>query len=653
MNGRNSLERSVAERTLELKESEESYRQQFTANLAAMLLVDPDSGQIVDANKSALRFYLWPRERLLSMKITEIDADPGKLFSQEGGTRFEAVHRLADGSHRHVEIATSRIRHGGRTILHFILYDITARGEAEAQLRESNRYLEQATARATDLMMRADIANRAKSDFVSSMSHEIRTPMNGVIGLADLLLGTELTPEQRKYAELMRSSGDSLLSIINGILDFSKLEGGKLDLESLDFDLRQVMEESVGILQVGARAKGLDLACVIDPEVSLRLRGDPVRLRQILVNLLGNAVKFTERGSVTLRARLESEDEGRETLRFSVTDTGIGIPKGMQPRLFSAFIQVDSSTTRKFGGTGLGLAISKQLVELMGGQIGLESEEGRGSTFWFTAGFEKGAPVPLPETPVDQPGDAPIRAAGPGSQAASLRILLAEDNKTNQLVAQVLLDKLGCRVDTVGNGREAVEALRLQPYDLVLMDCQMPEMDGFEATREIRRMEGPGRHTPVIAMTANAMKEDRERCLASGMDDYLSKPVRSDLLGGMLARWSQRDEAQTFDREGFMERLEGRVEFARLLIEAFLKDVPAQLEEISAAVGSGDSNQAGRQGHSIKGVAMNLGAIALSEVAAGMEKAGKAGDLGSLQALLPELKARFSTLKEKLERELA
>jgi signal transduction histidine kinase/ActR/RegA family two-component response regulator len=401
------------------------------------------------------------------------------------------------------------------------MMDITDRERAEEALRRANADLERAT--------------QAKSEFLATMSHEIRTPMNGVIGLSSLLQGTPLSLQQQEYVAAIQSSGDALLALINDILDLSKIEAGQLTLEQQPLDLRGLVGEVVSMFTAQARGKGLELCAQVDAAVPTALVGDALRLRQVLFNLVGNALKFTERGTVEVRVVVVEEGAEGMRLRIAVRDTGLGIAPEVQATLFEPFTQADASTTRRYGGTGLGLAIAKRLVEAMGGEIGVESVPGQGSTFWLTLRLARGEVARVTAGARAAAGSAGVvPAVGRG------RVLVAEDNAINRLVAAGLLESLGCAVRTAETGWQAVEAVGRDHYDLVLMDVHMPEMDGFAATAAIRRQEQEartGRHLPIVALTADALAGDAEKSLAAGMDDHLTKPVTRERLAAVLERW--------------------------------------------------------------------------------------------------------------------
>ena len=700
-----------------------------------------------------------------------------------------------------------------------ILRDITDQKIADetlrstlAELAQVNNELEKAIGWANEMAFESQTANIAKSQFLANMSHEIRTPMNGVIGMTALLMDTDLSKEQRAYCETIQSSGEALLGIINDILDFSKIEAGKIELEELDFDIRNTVEDSAAILATRAHEKHIEFTCRIDPGLHTYLCGDPGRLRQILINLGSNAVKFTAGGEVSFDVASVEETDSLIRVRFEVRDTGIGISREKIGLLFNPFQQVDASTTRRFGGTGLGLVISKRLAELMGGEIGVESVEGQGSTFWFTAVFKRRKPgrdieaglpradvrgvrvlavddnatnrlilseqldswgmrhtevtngpdalsllreaskkgdsyrivvtdmqMPVMDgetlgkaikadpllkdtllimmTSMGKRGDArrlhsvgfsayltkPVkqsqlfdclstvlgRSIHPGAaedvamvtrhtlneaQRRKARLLLVEDNPTNQKVALHIFEKLGFSADVAGNGREAIEALRRAPYDLVFMDVQMPVMDGFAATRMIRDGRSGVLHSgiPIIAMTAHAMKGDRERCIGMGMSDYIPKPIMPGVLAEMLDKWlvhapeaaaPQTAQASSgeadpvsgpvvFDRQTLLARLLGDRELVKEICAGYLEEMPEQLQRLRQAVDRNDGDLVGKMSHTMKGAAANVGAMALSAAALNMEKTVKGGRLEQMALILPEMERHFDVLKKRMEEDL-
>jgi PAS domain S-box-containing protein len=633
-------ERKQAQQALEL--SEEKFRQ-FAENIDEVFwMMTPAGDEVLYVSpayervwgRTCASVYQDPASRLEAVHPDDLERGLSLFARQMQGDPFELEHRLRtpDGQEKWIRNRSFPIRDQAGQVIRVvgIAEDITERKRYETELIQAREG--------------ADAANRAKSCFLTNMSHEIRTPMNGVLGMVQLLLETDLTPEQREYVAVAQTSGRALLALIDDILDLSKIEARKIVLENLSFNLRDAVEDACGILRVEANSKGLDFRWSAPPEIPPVLRGDARRLRQVLTNLCANAIKFTERGGVTLNVALECQDGCAATLRFTVTDTGIGIKTGQIPALFSSFTQADSSTTRKYGGTGLGLAICKQLVGMMGGTIGAESLEGQGSTFWFTAVLELALPSQQPPTDerVDVSRASCRRRRALGARVS--RILVAEDTPTNRKVVLAQLRKLGCQGSAVANGAEAVEALRHGRYDAVLMDCEMPVMDGFEATRLIRASNR--KNIPIVALTASVMQADRERCLSEGMNDFLAKPVELDQLAEVLDKWLP--AIAVFDEEALLRRLMGDRKLAGATLKGFLQDVPSQLNNLRQRLDAADAPGARSQAHALKGAAATVAAEGLCAAAREMERAGNSAQLDLCGELLPRVVEEFERFRSVL-----
>lgn len=813
-----------------LQESEMSLRTLMESVQAGVVLIDEETRIIEYINPSGAKMLGAKRERIIGNVcykfLCPVDVGQCPVHNREVEmVNQESILLTAEGKEKPILKSVKIINIRGRDKILDCFIDISKEKEIENELRITNKQLLSAVQKAQELAIKVELANMAKSEFLANMSHEIRTPMNAIIGMTSLILDTELAPQQRHFAEVIQSSGESLLSLINDILDFSKIEARKLDLEEIDFDLISMLEDFSNVMAVRATEKNLELVVATDDNVPSLVKGDPGRIRQILTNLVGNAIKFTQKGEVKVHVTCVDETDDDVMLKFVVKDTGIGIPKDKIKNLFQKFTQVDASMTRRFGGTGLGLAISKELAEMMNGSIGVESEYGKGSTFWFTIRVKKqkdvqpktylfpedlqnvrilivddnasnreilrvrlkswGArpeeapdaftalnilktakkendPIKLciidmqmPEmdgetlgkiiandenlsdtvlvmlTSIGMRGDVkkyeeigfsayltkPIRHVELFDILTTLlslsktkpvdgkrpfftpsiitrhsvrdiqkqikkfkaKALLAEDNIVNQQVAVGMLSKLGVTPEIANNGKEAVDLLLKNDYDLVFMDVQMPEMDGYQATNAIRvGLAGEkNKNMVIIAMTAHALEGDRNKCIQSGMNDYISKPIVIERLVEVLEKWvpdkiqiekepttvvkktvpdrehisasAHTDMPMVFDYKSFMKRVMEDKELARTILNSFMEDVPKQIEILKKYIEEKHVYEAERQAHSIKGASANVGGEQLREIAFRIEKLCKEGNITEVPELIQQMEEKFKELSDKIK----
>ena len=796
---RDITDRKKAEQ--DLKESQKYIQNLVNSSMDIIVSVDRDRN-IITFNRAAEETFGYSAAEIYGKHVDILYAnkeDGNNVHDhvmKKGFVDIEVENKKKNGDTFPARISASGLKNEEGEIVGVVgvSRDITEQKQIEIERQTYQESLEKKVEERTEELVvakeEAEYANRMKSEFLANMSHEIRTPMNGVLGMIGLLLDTQLSPEQRDYADTVKNSGEALLTVINDILDFSKIEAGRLDIENVEFNLRQIIEDTMELMAMDAHGKGLEMVSFIPDDVPMQLVGDPGRLRQILTNVVNNAIKFTEKGEISLHLYNVKETDDIVDVKVEIADTGIGISQKMQETIFDSFTQADGSTTRRFGGTGLGLSISRQLLELMGGSISVKSEVGRGSTFTITVPFTKQKQAELipyhdgnglaeykvlivddnktnrdllvglttqwkminycandgiqglellksaqrekkpfdiifldllmprmdglemakiimkseelsgvkillltshgqgidsetmAEYNISKMLTKPIRA--PWLFDVTLRtlredkepeiseysvektqskftglVLVAEDNVMNQKVARRMLEKLGSRVNVVANGREVLEVINKIEYDLIFMDCQMPEMDGFQATEEIRKLENSGkinRHIPIIALTAFAMESDREKCYAAGMDDYLSKPIDMNKFEKVLVKWlshSQMDRrfSEATLNENTIKSLKTTMgdEFGNL-IKIFLEDAEDILNEIEGAISAENAELLAQRAHALKGSSANLGATGLSEICYKLEQTGKSGTVENADLLFESAKNEFQRVKDALQK---
>ena len=656
-----------------LSRSEANHRNLFENALIGIFQSTPE-GRYLKVNNTLARMYGYADAEDLIDSVHDIGmnvyADPGqyaallRILAEKGeATNYESQLKRKDGRVIWTTRNIRTVRDPSGAIQYFegFILDIDQRKRAEEQLFQSNRRKGLMAVKLASMVrqlraarLSAEEANRAKSDFLARMSHEIRTPIHAVIGLTDAALNTALSAEQRDYLETVQESADTLLNIINDILDFSKIEARKLHLESIDFDLGDVVQSTMRTMSATAKAKGLGLDLDFDAGVARVVKGDPARLRQILVNLVGNAVKFTDRGGVLITVSPGDPDDGASMVLFEVRDTGPGMDQDRLTGIFEEFRQSDDSISRKYGGSGLGLSISKQLVEMMGGRIWAESEPGAGSVFSFTAALPPGEAANIVYAP------SPLAAAAP---SRSLDVLLVEDNLINVKVGQAYLRRMGHRCTVASNGMDAARALSEKNFDVVLMDLEMPEMDGFETTRRIRAGEAgeAGKDVAIVALTAHAVADYKLRCLAAGMDDYISKPVNFLEMSTILERIagagkvpppaSPQDapgSAAILDPNAALDRLDGDQDLFREIIANFLADLPAKIGQMRTAVAGADLPKLRLISHNIKSNALTIGAGQCAAQAAKLEDAARDGLREQIAELAQQTEIELTRVKSLL-----